>query len=91
MNYHEYHNNHNHNHHLHNYSRIIITSSPSSIFDSFFVFAISEVFPVSTGDAEPVASCEEHGVLGPIVGTLGSLAALETIKVRLTGGYGTLG
>ena len=31
-------------------------------------------------DAEPVASCEENGVLGPIVGTVGSLAALETIK-----------
>ena len=31
-------------------------------------------------DAEPVASCEENGVLGPIVGMLGSMAALETIK-----------
>lgn len=42
-----------------------------------------EVFPVlaSPADAEPVASCEEHGVLGPIVGTVGSLAALEAIKV----------
>eukprot|EP00438_Fugacium_kawagutii_P020167 Skav220543 [mRNA] locus=scaffold761:18645:25351:- [translate_table: standard] len=42
--------------------------------------AASAVFPVSEADAEPVASCEEHGVLGPIVGTVGSLAALEAIK-----------
>ncbi|CAK9064728.1 Adenylyltransferase and sulfurtransferase MOCS3 (Molybdenum cofactor synthesis protein 3) (Ubiquitin activating enzyme 4) [Includes: Molybdopterin-synthase adenylyltransferase (Adenylyltransferase MOCS3) (Sulfur carrier protein MOCS2A adenylyltransferase) [Durusdinium trenchii] len=41
------------------------------------------VFPVlaSPADAEPVASCEENGVLGPIVGTVGSLAALEALKV----------
>ncbi|CAL1137764.1 unnamed protein product [Cladocopium goreaui] len=43
------------------------------------------VFPVSLADAEPVASCEEHGVLGPIVGTVGSLAALEVIKVLAKG------
>lgn len=35
----------------------------------------------SPADAEPVASCEENGVLGPIVGTVGSLAALEALKV----------
>ncbi|CAJ1343646.1 unnamed protein product [Effrenium voratum] len=45
------------------------------------------VFPVlvSPADAEPVASCEENGVLGPIVGTVGSLAALEVIKVLAKG------
>ena len=41
---------------------------------------------MSSGDAEAVASCEEHGVLGPIVGTVGSLAALEVIKAEVSGG-----
>lgn len=42
------------------------------------------VFPVSTDPvaaAAPVASCEENGVLGPAVGTMGTLAALEAIKL----------
>ena len=55
---------------------------PTRIRPSFWKLS-HEVFPVlaSPADAEPVASCEEHGVLGPIVGTVGSLAALEAIKV----------
>lgn len=45
------------------------------------------VFPDAPGEhsAEPVASCAENGVLGPVPGILGCLAALETIKV-LAGG-----
>ncbi|CAE8598219.1 unnamed protein product [Polarella glacialis] len=42
-------------------------------------------FPGSEEASEPVASCEENGVLGPIVGTVGSLAALEAIKVLAKG------
>lgn len=35
--------------------------------------------------AEPTASCEENGVLGPVPGVIGTLAAVEALKV-LAGG-----
>jgi len=45
------------------------------------------VFPDPPGaeGMEPVASCEENGVLGPVPGVLGMLAAVEALKL-LAGG-----
>jgi len=41
------------------------------------------VYPTQPGSdaAEAVGSCEEQGVLGPICGIIGTLAALEVVKV----------
>lgn len=43
------------------------------------------VLPRGDDEEEPLASCEENGVLGPVPGILGTLAALETLKL-LAGG-----
>merc|ERR1712008_135027 len=43
------------------------------------------IFP-ETPKADCVASCEENGVLGPIPGILGTMAALEAIKLLAEGG-----
>ncbi|CAE7801382.1 mocs3 [Symbiodinium necroappetens] len=44
---------------------------------------LRSVFPPPTAEADlaQVASCEESGVLGPVVGVIGSMAALEVMKV----------
>ncbi|CAE7249180.1 mocs3 [Symbiodinium natans] len=37
--------------------------------------------PLAQADLAQVSSCEESGVLGPVVGTIGSMAALEVLKI----------
>lgn len=42
------------------------------------------IFPVPP-NPESVTSCSEGGVLGPIVGVIGTLQALEIIKIAIRG------